>query len=153
MDELGSDPDIELTPKILVTTADDIPTVRRRTKPAPVVSGKKLKLPLLSFSGKPFDFGEKVVVSDNKSKASVPIGRREPETLPVNSSETRNVSCSGFYRTQYPASYTHKSLGRTLQFTLPASGTQMCLLCLSLKSQIPKLFRNDSGFPIFTGYL
>ena len=60
----------------------------------------------------------------------------------------------GFYRTQYPASYTHKSLGRTRQLTLPASaGTQMCLLCLSLKSQIPKLFRNDSGFPIFTGYL
>ena len=29
----------------------------------------------------------------------------------------------------------------------------MCLLCLSLKSQIPKLFRNDSGFPIVTGYL
>ena len=54
----------------------------------------------------------------------------------------------GLYRTQYPASYTHKSLGRTRQFTLPASaGTQMCLLCLSLKSQIPKLF------PIFTGYL
>ena len=23
----------------------------------------------------------------------------------------------------------------------------MCLLCLSLKSQIPKLFRNDSVFP------
>ena len=61
---------------------------------------------------------------------------------------------SGFYRTQYPASYTHKSLGRTRQFTFPASaGTQMCLLSLSLKSQIPKLFRNDSGFPIFTGYL
>ena len=61
---------------------------------------------------------------------------------------------SGFYRTQYPASYTHRSLGRTRQFTLPASaGTQMCLLCLSLKSQIPKLFHNDSGFPIFTGYL
>ena len=40
---------------------------------------------------------------------------------------------TGFYRTQYPASYTHKSLGRTPQFTLPASaGTQMCLLCLSL---------------------
>ena len=53
---------------------------------------------------------------------------------------------SGFYRTQYPASYTHKS-GRTRQFTLPASaGTQMCLFCLSLKSQIPKLFCNDSGF-------
>ena len=61
---------------------------------------------------------------------------------------------SGFYRTQYPASYTHKSLGRTRQFTLPAStGTQMCLLCLSLKSQIPKLFRNDSGFPIVACYL
>ena len=61
---------------------------------------------------------------------------------------------TGFYRTQYPASYTHKSLGRTRQFTLPASaGTQICLLCLSLKSQIPKFFRNDSGFPIFTGYL
>ena len=55
---------------------------------------------------------------------------------------------AGFYRTQYPASYTHKSLGRTRQFTLPASaGMQMCLLCLSLKSKIPKLF------PIFTGYL
>ena len=39
---------------------------------------------------------------------------------------------TGFYRTQYPASYTHKSLGRTPQFTLPASaGTQTCLLCLS----------------------
>ena len=61
---------------------------------------------------------------------------------------------TGFYRTQYPASYTHRSLGRTRQFTLPASaGTQMCLLCLSLKSQIPKLFRNDLGFPIVTGYL
>ena len=61
---------------------------------------------------------------------------------------------SGFYRTQYPASYTHKSLGRTRQFTLPASaGTQMCLLCLSFKSQIPKLFRNDSSFPIVTCYL
>ena len=61
---------------------------------------------------------------------------------------------TGFYRTQYPASYTHKSLGRTRQFTLPASaGMQMCFLCLSLKSQIPKLFRNDSGFPIVTGYL
>ena len=56
---------------------------------------------------------------------------------------------AGFYRTQYPASYTHKSLGRTRQFTLPASvGTQVCLLCLSLNSQIPKLFRNDSGSPI-----
>ena len=43
---------------------------------------------------------------------------------------------TGFYRTQYPASYTHKSLGRTRQFTLPASAwTQMCLLCLSLKFQ------------------
>ena len=42
------------------------------------------------------------------------------------------VSIPGFYRTQYPASYTHKSLGRTRQFTLPAcAGTQMCLLCLS----------------------
>ena len=61
---------------------------------------------------------------------------------------------TGFYRTQYPASYTHKSLGRTPQFTLPASaGTQMCLLCLSLKSQIPQLFRNDSFFLIFTAYL
>ena len=60
----------------------------------------------------------------------------------------------GFYRTQYPASYTYKSLGRTPQFTLPASaGTQTCLLCLSLKSRIPKLFRNDSVFPIFTAYL
>ena len=49
---------------------------------------------------------------------------------------------SGFYRTQYPASYTHKSLGRTPQVTLPVS----CLLCLSLKSQIPKLFHNDFGF-------
>ena len=98
LDELGSDPDIELvadevTPKILVTTADDIPTVRKRTKPAPVVSGKKLKLPFLSLAGKPFDFGEKVVVSDDKSMASVPIVRSEPETLPVNSSETRDVSC------------------------------------------------------------
>ena len=64
------------------------------------------------------------------------------------------VTHAGFYRTQYPASYTHKSLGRTPQFTLPASaGTQTCLLCLSLKSQIPKLFRNDSVFPIFTAYL
>ena len=61
---------------------------------------------------------------------------------------------SGFYRTQYPASYTHRSLGRTRQFTLPASaGTQMCLLCLSLKSQIPELFPNDSGFSLFKGYL
>ena len=61
---------------------------------------------------------------------------------------------TGFYRTQYPASYTHKSLGRTPQFTLPAStGTQTCLLCLSLKFQIPKLFRNDLVFPIFTAYL
>ena len=61
---------------------------------------------------------------------------------------------SGFYRTQYPVSYTHKSLGRTPQFTLPAStGTQTYLLCLSLKSQIPKLFRNDSVFPIITAYL
>ena len=60
----------------------------------------------------------------------------------------------GFNRTQYPASYTHKSLGGTPQFTLPASaGTQTCLLCLSLKSQIPKLFRKDSVFPIFTAYL
>ena len=34
---------------------------------------------------------------------------------------------AGFYRTQYPASYTHKSLGRTPQFTLTASpGTQTC---------------------------
>ena len=64
------------------------------------------------------------------------------------------VLFAGFYRKQYPASYTHKSLGRTRKFTLPASaGTQMCLLCLSLKSQIPKLFRNNSGFPIFAGYL
>ena len=55
---------------------------------------------------------------------------------------------AGFYRTQYPASYTHKSLCRTSQFTLPASaGTQTLLLCLSFKSQIPKLFRNDSVFP------
>ena len=61
---------------------------------------------------------------------------------------------SGFYRTQYPASYTHKSLGRTPQFTLPAyAGTQTCLLCLSLKSPNPKLFRKDSVFPIFTAYL
>ena len=30
---------------------------------------------------------------------------------------------SGFYRTQYPASYTHKSLGRSPQFTLPASAS------------------------------
>ena len=52
---------------------------------------------------------------------------------------------AGFYRRQYLASYTHKSLGRTPKFTLPASvGTQMCLLCLSLKSQIQKLFPNDS---------
>ena len=59
----------------------------------------------------------------------------------------------GFHRTQYPASYTHKSLRRTRQFTLPGSaGTQTCLLCLSLKSLIPKLFRSDLGFPIFTGY-
>ena len=65
-----------------------------------------------------------------------------------------NEAYTGFYRTQYPASYTHKSLGRTPQFTLPASaGTQTCLLCLSLKSKIPKLFRNDSVFPIFTAYL
>ena len=64
------------------------------------------------------------------------------------------ITTAGFYRTQYPASYTHKSLGRTPQFTLPASAeTQMCLLCISLKSQIPKLFRNDSVFPIFTAYL
>ena len=61
---------------------------------------------------------------------------------------------AGIYRTQYPASYTHKSLGRTPQFTLPAStGTQTCLLCLSFKSKIPKLFRNNSVFPIFTAYL
>ena len=67
---------------------------------------------------------------------------------------TFSCGVPGFYRTQYPASYTHKSLGRTPQFTLSASaGTQTCLLCLSLKSQIPKLFRNDSVFPIFTAYL
>ena len=59
------------------------------------------------------------------------------------------TSQPGFYRTQYPESNTHKSLGRTPQFTLP----QMCLLCLSLKSKIPNLFRNDSVFPIFTAYL
>ena len=99
LDELGSDPDIELVadevaPKILVTMADDIPTVRKRTKPAPVVSGKKLKLPLLSLSGKPFDFGEKVVASD-KSAASVLDVRSEPEILPVNTSEanSKDVSC------------------------------------------------------------
>ena len=34
---------------------------------------------------------------------------------------------AGFYRRQYPASYMHKSLGRTCQFTLPGSdGTQTC---------------------------
>ena len=39
------------------------------------------------------------------------------------------IPFTGFYRTQYPASYTHKSLGRTRQFTLPASpGTQTCVL-------------------------
>ena len=64
------------------------------------------------------------------------------------------ITVAGVYRTQYPASNTHKSLGRTPQFTLPASaGTQTCLLCLSLKSQISKLFRNDLVFPIFTAYL
>ena len=43
-------------------------------------------------------------------------------------------SLAGFYRTQYPASYTHKSLDRTPQFTLPASaGTQTCLLFLFIK--------------------
>ena len=119
LDELGSDPDIELvadevTPKILVTTADDIPTVRKRTKPAPVVSGKKLKLPLLSLAGKPFNFGEKVVVSDDKSTASVPIVRSEPETLPVNSSETRDVSCctpTTFTVTTATASYSSRDFG------------------------------------------
>ena len=66
----------------------------------------------------------------------------------------QSVIDAGFYRTQYPVSYTHKSFGSTRQFTLPGStGTQTCLLCLSVKSQIPKLFGNDSGFPIFTGYL
>ena len=68
----------------------------------------------------------------------------------VEETEAASTTTTVFYRTQYPASYMHKSLGRTRQFTLP---TQMCLLCLSLKSQVPKLFRNDSGFPIFTGYL
>ena len=72
--------------------------------------------------------------------------------LTFKKKEKNRVTRPGFYRTQYPASYTHKSLGRTHQFTLPASsGTQMCLLCLSLKSQIPKLVSKDSGFPIFTG--
>ena len=82
--------------------------------------------------------------------------KEKNRNFPLKKFAYLNISCedTGFYRTQYPASYTHKSLGRTRQFTLPASaGTQMCLLCLSLKSQIPKLFRNDSGFPIFTGYL
>ena len=85
----------DVTPKILVTMADDFPIVRKRTKPAPVVSGKKLKLPLLSLSWKPFDFGEKVVASDNKSTASVLVVRSEPETLPVNTSEanSKDVSC------------------------------------------------------------
>ena len=45
MDELGSDPDIELvadkvTREILVTMADDIPNVEKSTKPALIVSSK-----------------------------------------------------------------------------------------------------------------
>ena len=67
MDELGSDPDIELvadevTPEILVSTADDIPKVRKHAKPALIVSGKRLELP-----------HEKVVASDTKRMASVPV--------------------------------------------------------------------------------
>ena len=56
---------------------------------------KRLKLPLLSLSGKPFDFGEKVVASDNKSTASVLDVRSKPETLHVNTSEAnfKDVSC------------------------------------------------------------
>ena len=68
--------------------------------------------------------------------------------------QSAHTHTAGFYRTQYPASYTHESFGKTPKFTLPAStGTHMCLLCLSLQSQIPKLFCNDSVFPIFTAYL
>ena len=89
MDELGSDPDIELaadkvTPEILFTMADDIPNIWKRTKPALIVSGKKLKLT-----------DEKIVASDSKSMASIPLVQSEPETSPMISNETysRDVSC------------------------------------------------------------
>ena len=89
MDELGSDPDIELAadkviPEILVTMADDIPNIWKRTKPALIVSGKKLKLT-----------DEKVEASDTISMARVPVVQSEPETLPMISNETnsRDVSC------------------------------------------------------------
>ena len=34
--------------------------------------------------------------------------------------KTISILITGFYRTQYSASYTHKSLGRTRQFTVDA---------------------------------
>ena len=56
--------------------------------------------------------------------------------------ETLSCGLAGFYRTQYPASYTHKSLGRTRQFTLPASpGTQTCLLSgITLGGNLSEIF-------------
>lgn len=73
VDELGPDPDIELKDeeKNPVTSVDESissereihPPIRKQTKPDPVISGKKRKLPLLSLSGKPFDSGENVVTS------------------------------------------------------------------------------------------
>ncbi|MCG7878902.1 MAG: hypothetical protein N0C90_21600 [Candidatus Thiodiazotropha endolucinida] len=73
VDELGSDPDIELNDDMNdpVTSVEESvssepeihPPIRKQTKPDPVISGKKRKIPLLTFSGKPFDFGECVVTS------------------------------------------------------------------------------------------
>ena len=56
----------------------------------------------------------------------------------------------GFYRTQYPASYTYKSLGRTRQFTLPASaGTQTCLYAF----HYPNSESHSKGSSLFISFV
>ena len=86
-DEFGPDPDIELgdeamipvtsTRKSTSTEPELHPTSRKRKQPEPVVSGKKGKLPLLSCSGEPFDFAEKVVTSgiETTSCTEAPVVR------------------------------------------------------------------------------
>lgn len=101
MDELGSDPEIELVAdepasEALSTPADDIATIRKPTRPVPVVCGKKPRLSLVSFTGQSFDFGEKIVTSDVETSASVRSPVIQTEILPEFTSDTyiRHVICT-----------------------------------------------------------
>lgn len=77
-----------------MTEPEPNPTIRKRTTPDPISSGKKRKVTLLSGSGKPFDFGKKVTTTGIETTCSIKVpmlqtGRNTQDQPAVRTSGTK----------------------------------------------------------------